>query len=151
MLIDTIKEHVDLARKTSDKTVLSILTVILGEAQTLQFRKGHAPTVSDEEVIKIIKKLIESNTETIRLSPVSSRNIDSKVPFFDVLEKEIEILSAYLPKVASKEEIKNALAATVLSGLNEGQAIGKAIKHLKSEGIVAESKDVIEVVKELLS
>ena len=141
MLIDKIKEHATFARKTGDKAVLSILTVILGETQTLQFRKGHAPIVTDEEVIKIIKKLIESNKETIQLSPDNTRN----------LIQEIEILSALLPKSANKQEIKAALTSVVLSGLNEGQAIGKAIKHLKSEGVLAESKDVIEVVKELLA
>jgi uncharacterized protein YqeY len=133
MLFDTIKQKLLIARKAGEKATLSILTVVVGESETLQFSKGHAPTVTDEEVIKIIKKLIEDNSSMLAQKPE--------------LANENEILSELLPKMASKDEIRAALAGVDL-GAKEGQARGIAIKHLKTEGIMAESKDVMEVVAE---
>jgi uncharacterized protein len=141
-LFESIKQQLNAARKAGEKEKLSILKVVVGELQTLQFSKGHAETISDEETIKTIKKLIEGNTQTIDLSPNNARNID--------LAKEIAILSTLLPKMATKEEIEAALKeATFTHVQSEGQAIGLAIKYLKAQGIMAESKDVIEVVKEM--
>jgi uncharacterized protein len=141
-LFETINSSLNAARKAGEKEKLSILTVLFGELQTLQFSKGHAPTISDEEAVKVIKKIIEGNTQTINLSPNNARNAD--------LEREITVLSAFLPKMASKEEIRTALGEAKFTNVqSEGQAIGLAIKYLKSQGILAESKDVIEIVKEM--
>ena len=134
MLLDRIKQlHTD-ARKTGDKDGVSILSVVIGEVQTLQFRKGHASDVTDEEVIKIIKKLIEDNQEMIDRGK-------------DELIKENKILASLLPQMVSKDEIRTALA-DLQRPEGEGQARGLAIKYLKSKGIFADSKDVIEVVAE---
>lgn len=141
MKFDAIKQQLDAARKRQDKVEVSILSLILGEAQTIQFRKGHA-AITDEEVVKIIRKLIESNAETIGLSPDSIRKSE--------LTRENEIMLTLLPKMASKDEFRDKLSKEMLSSAkNEGQAIGVAIKYLKSQGILAEAKDIIEVVKEI--
>lgn len=141
MLLSKIRSDIRTAMLSRDELRKNVLRVVVGEVQ----RKTGAE--SDEDVIRVIKKLIEGNNESI------SYNKDSRA-----LTIENEILSTYLPEMWTVERIKmhfSVLSDTtifdIVGAKNEGAAMGIAMKSLKSRNASVESKDVKTVVQELRS
>jgi uncharacterized protein len=90
-LKDIIQKDLTDAIKGKDEATKSALRFVLGE-----FSRGVSKDISDAQIIKILKKSIENEKE------VSSE--DS--PF-------IKVLSKYLPKEATKEEIKSWISENI--------------------------------------
>ena len=138
-LLEKFQQDTTAARKAGNKQLVTLLSVVVGEAQSLKFTKGRTTDVQDEEVIKIIRKLVEDNELLIKNGKTE-------------LIKENEILATLLPQMASIGEIRVALqpvANEIKAAKSEGQARGVAIKYLKSQDIKADNKDVITVTAEL--
>jgi hypothetical protein len=90
--------------------------------------------------------LIKSNEETLRLAA------DAGGDRVTALKKEIEILSALLPKGPSIDDIVALLEpehAAIKAAKAEGQAIGVAMKHLKQAGKTLPGNDVGAAVKRI--
>jgi uncharacterized protein len=140
MLLEQIKAQMFKAMKAGNTVEKEILRVAVGEITTEGARDGR--TGSDEEIQAILRKLIKSNQESIAASSDDAAKA--------VLEQEIAVLSAYLPKSLTVDEIVVALAAVrdaVIAAGNDGQATGVAMKHLKASGAVVSGKDVTEAVR----
>ncbi|MGB1124662.1 MAG: GatB/YqeY domain-containing protein [Phycisphaeraceae bacterium] len=143
-LLQTIKQQVIEAMKAKDTIAKDVLRVAQGDIELAQTRTGK--DLSDDEVQKIVRKLIKSNQETLAASPD-----DATV---EKLNKEIAILEALLPRTLGVDEIVAALASVesdIKAAGNDGQATGVAMKHLKPQGLVVEGKDVSAAVKQIRS
>ena len=119
-----ILEDLKTAMKTQDKVRLSVIRMVKGAIQMSELNKKHE--LSDEEVIEVISKEIKSRKDSINEFKKGGRE--------DLVEKtksEIDILSEYLPKQLTEEE------------LNE--IIDKVFEEVKPES----SKDMGKVMKEL--
>lgn len=119
-----------------DYTTQSITKVILGEVDRAN------KSLSDNEVISIVKKMIESNKETISYS--SSPDILNK------LNHENSYLSTLLPKTLSSNEILESLQPhepEIKSAKTDGMGTGIAMKYLKSNELSVDGKEVANVVK----
>lgn len=135
-LLETIRIHVTLALKAGpDQEVKkTILRQVVSESQRLNVS-------SDDDICKIIRKLVEGNDEALRLGGPNSR-----------LVLESEILRNYLPRTLSVQEVKGSLRAVaegIKAAKSDGQAIGVAMKHFKVLGSSVNSKDVSSVVTEI--
>jgi uncharacterized protein YqeY len=142
MLLDEIKARMFKAMKAGAIVEKEILRVAVGEITMEQAREGRKG--SDEEAQAILKKLVKSNEESLAVVSDPEKRA--------VLEEEIRILGAFLPKSLSVEEIVAALAPVVdavRAAGNDGQATGVAMKHLKSTGATVGGKDVSEAVRKL--
>ncbi len=142
MLLDEIKAQMFKAMKAGALVEKEILRVAVGEITTEQAREGRKG--SDEESQAILRKLIKANEETLAVSEDPAKRA--------VLEQEVRVLSAFLPKSLGLDEIVAALAPVaeaVRAAGNDGQATGVAMKHLKSVGAQVGGKDVAEAVKRL--
>jgi len=142
MLIDQIKAQMFQAIKAGALVEKEILRVAMGEITTEAARPGR--TGSDEEVQAILRKLVKSNEETLESTSDPERRA--------VLSQEIGILSTFLPKSLSTQEIIEALApvlAQIRAAGNDGQATGIAMKQLKASGAVVNGKYVGAAIKEL--
>ena len=140
MLKDDIKQGMIDAMKAGRAVEKNILKLAMGEIQTIESRG--AGEVSDDDVGKILRKIIKSNEE----SAAATEDAEKKA----TLVAEVEILSALLPKTLTPEEIQAALEAVeeqILGAGNDGQATGMAMKHLKSSGANVEGKDVSAAVR----
>lgn len=140
MLIETIKERIKVAMYAKNEIEKNVLRVILGEAQQKNVSK-------DEEIHKIIKKVMEGNTETLNVLPEG----DSRK---DALSRENAILGEMLPKTWSLMEIEAFFLNSDLpeyeqiqEAKSEGQAMGVAMKALKKAGAPVDAKDVTAFVK----
>lgn len=139
MFIDDLKKRITQAMKDRDEVAKDVLRVALGDIQTQEHRTNK--TMSDEEAIAVVRKLVKSNEETMAASSGERAA---------TLKREIELLSALLPKRMSVEEIAAALAGqreAIRAAKNDGQATGIAMKHLKASGASFDGTEVAEAVK----
>ena len=123
--------RVDLFRcmKDRDQRVVDALRVVLGEIPRLNMKANESAT--DDQIINIVKKLIKSETETLKL-----KGEDISESFY------INLLKAYLPKMVTEAEILEYIQSNIdFSALkNKMQAVGVISKHFGSSvngGMVA--------------
>src|SRR5687767_965161 len=144
MLLDEIKARITRAVKEKDEVSRDVLRLAFGEVQTSEARNERP--LRDEEVAAILKKLVKSNEETLALAGDGERAT--------TLRRENEVLSSLLPKALTADQIVEALASQVdaiKAAKADGQAMGVAMKHLKSLGAAVEAADVTAAVKKLRS
>jgi uncharacterized protein len=142
MLADEIKKRMVDAMKGKRDVEKEILRVALGEIQAAGNRSTEPLT--DDDVQKILKKLIKSNSETIGAGP--------KPELKAKLEEENRILENLLPQRWDVERIALELAPLsdqIKAAKSEGQATGVAMKHLKGLAAPVEGKDVGDAVKKI--
>jgi len=141
-IIQDIKSQIKEAMIAKDAVRRDILRLVIGQVQ-------QSGDESDEAVIKIIKKIIKSNTETVEALE-SRDHVD--VPEVLKLEDEIDFLEPYVPKAMSAEEIKAFISDNSIdlsSAKNDGQAMGMLMKPLKGTGREIDSVVVKSVIAEL--
>ncbi len=145
MLIDDLKKAIATAMKSGDAVARDVLRLALGEIQTAEARKAEkGAKLTDDDAAAAVRKLIKSNEETLSLAGEGENAA--------TLRREIEVLSALLPKSLSVEEIVALLApveAQIKEAKNDGQATGVAMKHLKSTGATVQGNDAQAAVKKL--
>lgn len=144
MLKDEMKSRMLEAMKAQRQVEKNILRVALGEVQTIEARTGGA--ASDDEVGKILRKLIKSNEESLAATEDATKRA--------ALEEENAVLRPLVPKTLGPEEIAALLEPVkdaILGAGNDGQATGVAMKHLKGSGAAVEGKDVSAAVRALRS
>jgi len=93
---DRLKDDLKLAMKARDDTRKDAIRVVLGE-----MARSNSKQVPDDEIIKIIKKLIKSEREMLEKSGQGATS-----PF-------VAIIEAYLPKLATDDEIRQWIAANI--------------------------------------
>lgn len=99
-------------RKDATQVIgFKILTLLVGELETLT--KGKGLEITDEKIVAVVKKLIKSNDETIKLCDGDAR-----------LTAENLELQSFLPSEMSEDALREALR---LSGATN---IGEAMKYL---------------------
>jgi uncharacterized protein YqeY len=134
------------ARKTGATEIKNVLGVILGDVDTVEARtKKDMP---DAEVEKLLRKLVESNMETLTQLKAHQRADDPRAA---VLEREMAYLKSLLPQTLDTKAIADALEAVradIVNAKSDGQATGVAMKHLKSLSLNAQGQDVSAVVKQ---
>lgn len=140
-LYENLRSQLTTSIKEQNNIRKGILRVVLGDISTLEANRS----VTEDDIKKIIKKLIIGNTETLKFL----KQEDSR---YSVLVEENHILNSFLPQLMTKNQIKDTLKEIDFSSVkSEGQAVGIAIKYLKSNSLEFDSKDVILVVKEILA
>ncbi|MBX3259334.1 MAG: GatB/YqeY domain-containing protein [Labilithrix sp.] len=142
VLVDDIKKQITGAMKSGDAIARDVLRLALSEIQTAEARKN-APA-SDDDASNAIRKLIKSNEETLALTTDATRA--------ETLRREVEVLSALLPKQLSVDEIVAALGSVhdaIKAAKGDGQATGVAMKHLKATGAAVSGNDVGAAVKKI--
>ena len=142
-LAETIRDRIKTAMKEQNFVERDILRVVLSEMIALESSppQGGKPLTAEQSA-KIFRKVMVSNSETLAF-------MKSTDPRFDILLKENEILYQMIPKTLSQDEIRekiSAIIADLKSAKSEGQAVGIAMKQLKSTNESVDGNDVKTVV-----
>jgi len=126
-----IKKDLSAAIKARDEHKKNTLRVVLGEFGRLDKKE-----LSDDEVVKILKKLIKSEREVLEQK---GETADSAF---------IEIIEAYLPNMASEVEILSWIRENVdfSQFKNKMQAMGVIMKHF---GATADGSVVKEILQKM--
>lgn len=129
-LQDNLKDDLRSAMKNRDEARKDAIRVVMGE-----LARQDKKTFADDEIVRILKKLIKSEKEMLEKS---GRGPTS--PF-------IEIIDAYLPKMATKDEIHSWIAANIdfSKYKNKMQAMGAIMSHF---GASADGNTVKQVLQE---
>ena len=101
-LNDDVIKDMTAAMKEQDKFKLSVLRMLKSALQLEKINKKH--DLSDEEVVAVIKKQVKMRKDSI----VEYEKYD-KQEEVENLNKEVEILSNYLPEELSEDEINKVL------------------------------------------
>ena len=138
----------DLKNAMKEKDEIKKNTVQMVRAAILQIEKDKEIQLEDNQIIDIIAKEVKKRKDAAIDFQKSGRE--------DLISKnnlEIEILTTYLPKQLSKEEIETIVKEII----TEVQAtnmkdMGKVMKAAKEKiGAAADGKTINEVVKNLLA
>ncbi len=99
---EQIMNDLKTAMKNQDKELLNVIRMVKGAIQLEEINVKHELT--DEEMVSLISKQIKSRKETIDELKNSNRS-----ELLEKTEKEIEILSKYMPKMMEVDEINKVI------------------------------------------
>lgn len=142
---DLLNELKDAMRNKDD---LKKNTITLLRSAILQVEKDSQKTLNEDEMVAIVAKEVKKRKDSIADYEKAERT-----DIVENLNKEIEILSKYLPEQLSKEEIENLVDVAINEvGATSPKDMGKVMQNLrpKTNG-KADGKLVSEIVKEKLA
>lgn len=141
-LMDELKEAM------REKDEIRKNTVQMVRAAILQVEKDKGITVEDDRILEIIAKEVKSKKDALVEFEKAGRE-----DLINQTNSEIEVLTKYLPKQLSKEELEEKISAIIAKvGATSMKDMGIVMKEAKAEiGTAADGKSINEVVKALLS
>lgn len=146
-MLEKINNDLKVAMKEHDTFKLSVLRMLKSALQLEQISKKHE--LDDNEISSVIKKQVK-----LRKDSIAEYEKYNKIDNVKELEKEIEILSTYLPKEMSDEEIVKVVDEVITEVKPESiKEMGKVMKRLNEE-LASKNADmslVSSLVKEKLS
>ena len=145
-LLETIKKDMIEASKKGDVDSTNILKLAIASIKNEEIAKGDK--LSDEEILKVLRKEESKIKDSIAEFTKMGRE--------DLIEREsrqLKVISSYLPKLMSREEIEKVVSKAVTDthaeGLKSmGAVMGIVMKELNGK---ADGNVVKEVVQEFLS
>lgn len=144
-MFEQIKKDLINSMKEQDKFKLSVLRMLKSALTEAEINKKS--TLTDDEVLNIIKKQVK-----VRTASLEEYKKYNRLDLANELEKEIEILKAYLPEELSHEEL-NKIIDEVFDNLKPTSIkdMGKVIKEVSNiVGARADMSEVSKIVKEKL-
>lgn len=144
MLKETLKKDEIAAMKARDKARVSVLRLVNSEIKA--YEVNNREEVSDENVIKIVEKSIKQNKEALEYA--KQANDEEKIAEGNFA---IEVLTPYLPKQLTEEEVSAMLREIITNGNYTAKDMGKIMKEImpKVNGKFDRSK-INPMVKEIL-
>ena len=138
----------DLKEAMKEKELLKKNVVQMIRAAILQVEKDKQIELDDNQIIEIIAKESKKRKDSLADYEKSGRQ-----DLINQIKQEIEIISAYLPKQLSKEEITSIVKEVINEiGATSIKDMGKVMKSAKEKiGAAADGKTINEVVRELLN
>ncbi len=145
-MFEQITKDLTAAMKAQDSFKLSVLRMLKSSLKNEEINKKSPLT--DEDVLSVIKKQVKMRKDS-KEEYLSYNRED----LADSLEKEIEILNAYLPRELTKEELEQIIDETIKELKPDGlKGMGMVIKAVSAKcGVTADMKLVSTIVKEKLS
>lgn len=146
-MFEKVSNDLVAAMKSGDKFTLSVLRM-LKSAIIYEQTNGEKHELTDDDIMSVIKKQVK----TRKTSMEEYLSYDRK-DLADNLQKEIDILSKYLPEELSDEELTKIIDEIITELKPDGmKGMGMVIKAVSAKcGAAADMKKVSSIVKEKLS
>ena len=131
MLRDQINDAVKTAMKSQDKLRLSTLRMVNAAIKNadIEARGAGKGPLADGDILGLLQKLIKQRQESVELYDKGGR-----AELAAGEREEIAIISAYLPKQMSDDDVKAAISAAVTeTGASGMKDMGKVISVLKTK------------------
>ena len=131
MLRDDINNAVKEAMKAKEERKLSTLRMVNSTIKNadIEARGQGKPPLSDEALLSVLQKMIKQRQEAVVLYDKGGR-----AELAAQEGEEIAVISAYLPKQLSEDEVKKAIADVVTeTGAAGIKDMGKVIGALKAK------------------
>ena len=145
-----IEEKLNAALKAKDKNTYPTLRLVVSAIKDAEIagRTKGKKEISDSEVSAILKKMIKQRNESCEVYKKAGRN-----ELLDNETKEIEVISAFLPKQLSEEETKKICEEAIKSsGASSMKDMGKVMGVLKAKHAdTLDFSKVSSIIKKLLN
>ena len=129
--------------KAQDAPRTSTLRMVKAAVMNREIEKGGE--MDDEEMMKLLRSLVKQRRDSVEQYEKGGRQ-----ELADKEISEIEIIEAYLPQAASRQEIEAAVAAAIAeTGAGSIKEMGKVMKAAQAAlaGKNADGRTVSEIVK----
>lgn len=138
----------DLKDSMKNKEALRKNVIQMIRAAVLQVEKDKQVELDDKQIIEIIAKESKKRKDSLVDYEKSGRE-----DLINQIKEEIDIISVYLPKQLSRDEITNIVKEVILeTGADSIKDMGKVMKGAKEKiGAAADGKTINEIVRELLN
>ena len=138
----------DLKKSMKEKNNLRKNVVQMVRAAILQIEKDKGIEVDDNRILEIIAKEVKTRNDSL-----SDFEKGGREDLVEQAKQEIAVLSEYLPKQLTKEELREKLTKIISDlGTTSIKDMGMIMKEAKIQiGTSADGRAINEVVKELLS
>ncbi len=146
-LTETIVADLTTSKKAQDASRTSTLRMVKATMMNRQIEKGSE--LDDEDMAKLLRSMVKQRRDSVEQFEKAGRQ-----ELADKEKAEIEIIEAYLPQSASREEIELAVATAIVeTGAASLKDMGKVMKaaQLSLAGKNADGRMVSDVVKAKLS
>lgn len=145
-MLDKIKRDIIVAQKSKDKDRLAVLRYVKSALKNLEIDLKHS--LNHDEIIKLMQQQVKQRQQACELYIRGGRN-----DLAEHEQKEIEIISSYLPKPLTEEKMREeALKAIKELDVQSMRDMGKVIKYLKEKfGAAVDARLLSSIVKEKLS
>jgi len=131
-LKDKINTDYKNALKSKAKIQISTYRLVLSGIKDLDISNRSGPNkkdTDDEDIKKLLNKMIKQRAESIDIYKKNNRK-----DLLEIEEKELEILSGYLPKKLSEEETRKICEEIVSKlGASSLKDMGKVMGELKKQ------------------
>ena len=125
----------------------STLRMVKAAVVNREIEKGGE--LDDEEMMKLLRSLVKQRRDSIEQYEKGGRQ-----ELADKEKSEIDVIEAYLPQAASRDEIEAAVATAISeTGASSMKDMGKVMKAVQSAlaGKNADGRTVSEIVKAKLA
>jgi len=131
-LKETIETNYKNSLKSKDKMGISTYRLILSSIKDLDIANRSGPNkkeTDDEDIKKLLKKMIKQRVESIEIYSKNNRK-----DLLEIEEKELDLLSSFLPKQLNEEETKKICKETIRKlDVNSIKDMGKVMGELKKQ------------------
>lgn len=144
MLKARIQENIKQAMKSGEKNKLEVLRFFLAQVKDKEI-DGKINELSDEQAAKLLNSQLKKAKDSLIFLKQQNRQEDIQKTEF-----EIRVLSSYLPKQMSDEELErkiDEIAKENPNPKNPGMLIGICVKALSGK---ADNQKIAELVKKKL-
>ncbi len=150
-LRDKIETDYKTSLKSKDKNKISTYRLILSGIKDLDINNRSGPDkkeTDDNDIKKLIKKMIKQRSESIEIYKKNNRN-----DLLEIEQREVDVLSEYLPKQLSEEETKKICSEIIeKTGATSIKDMGKIMGELrKSYSETIDFSKAGSLIKELLN
>ncbi|MFN2497867.1 MAG: GatB/YqeY domain-containing protein [Pyrinomonadaceae bacterium] len=132
--------------KAQDAPRTSTLRMVKAAMMNRQIEKGGE--LDDDEMGKLLRSLVKQRRDSVEQYEKGGRQ-----DLADKEKAEIEVIEAYLPQAASREEIEAAVTTAIAdSGASSMKEMGKVMKAVQTAlaGKNADGRTLSEIVKSKL-
>jgi uncharacterized protein len=129
--------------KAQHAALTSTLRMVKAALMNREIEKGGE--LDDEEMAKLLRSMVKQRKDSVEQYEKGARQ-----DLADKEKAEIEVIEAYLPPAASREEIEAVVAAAISeAGASSMKDIGKVMKAVQAAlaGKSADGRTVSEIVK----
>lgn len=144
----TINDEIKSAMISKNEVRLRSLRAIKAALLLAKTEKGSSPTLSEDQEIKILQKLVKQRKDSAQIYKDQNRP-----DLLQIEEEEIKVIEEFLPAQLNEDEIRSVIQkiidTTQASSIKDmGKVMGLASQSLAGK---AENKTIANIVRELLS
>ncbi|HUZ67731.1 MAG TPA: GatB/YqeY domain-containing protein [Beijerinckiaceae bacterium] len=127
---DLITAAVKDAMKAGDKRRVSTLRMVQAGIKDRDIEaRGQGKQVSDQDILGLLQKMVKSRQESLEIYEKAGREDLAAQE-----REEIAIISGFLPKGLSDQEVENAVAAAIAeAGATSIKDMGKVVAALRAK------------------